>query len=126
VRLPGEDVDGRRLSNLNCSVNDFLATLVCGLDIDHYIAITHASMGEFDSQLQGRSIPTSVMLYLPIGKCYISCHHLQGLKRTLCLLLCCHGIWLTHLENPAHSEEAQQVYLLGPEAGQWLMHVQSA
>ena len=49
--LPGEDVDGRRLSNLSSSVDYLFATLVHGLNFDHHIAITHASMGELDAQL---------------------------------------------------------------------------
>jgi hypothetical protein len=61
VRLPGEDVDGRRLSNLSCSVNDLLTTLVHGLNIDHHIAITHAGMGEFDGQLIVGKVHTNVI-----------------------------------------------------------------
>ena len=60
VRLPGEDVDNRRLSNLNHSVDD-LTTLVHGLNIDHHIAITHAGMGEFDGQLIVGKVHTNVI-----------------------------------------------------------------
>ena len=49
--LPGEDVDGRTLSDLSSSVDYLFAALVHGLDFDHHIAITHAGMGELDAQL---------------------------------------------------------------------------
>ena len=49
--LPGEDVDGRGLSDLSSSVDYPFAALVRGLDLDHHTAITHAGMGELDAQL---------------------------------------------------------------------------
>ena len=48
--LPGEDVDGRGLSDISSSINYFVAALVHGVDFDCHIAIVHASIGDLDTQ----------------------------------------------------------------------------